>query len=185
MAPGSLARLADQIAHRDDCDREVIGLYPGRMAWGDRFYRKAREKVEARIAERVELISMASRTGAMNAFVAGKISSAALGTPEGLAPRSRMQTSDAGKGARLPTTFMVALTPTAFRVFKFRRTWVGLKITKELGTLPREGLHLKTSDKRTIKLFDLAGVDGSAISFEMNRVGFTTRFADDLTAALS
>jgi hypothetical protein len=155
------------------------------VAWGDRFYRKAREKVEARTGEQVELISMASRTGAMNAFVAGKVGSAALGTPEGRAPRSRMQTDAGGKGARLPTTFMIALTPTALRAFKFRRTWFGLKITKELGALPREGLRLETNDAGMVKRFQLAGADGSAISFEMNRVGFTTRFADDLTNALS
>ena len=155
------------------------------MAWGDRFYGKARAKVESRTGEPVELISMASRTGAMNAFVAGKVGSAALGTPEGLAPRSRMRTGSGGQGARLPTTFMVALTPTAFRAFKFRRSWFGLKITKELGALPRPGLHLETGDKGMVKRFHLAGADGSAISFEMNRVGFTTKFADDLTTALS
>jgi hypothetical protein len=121
----------------------------------------------------------------MNAFVAGQVGSAALGTPEGLAPRSRMQTTEGGKGARLPTTFMVALTPTAFRVFKFRRSWFGLRITKELGVLPREGLQLTTADRRMVKQFHLTGADGSAISFEMNRVGFTTRFADELTTALS
>src|SRR5207237_1781241 len=115
---------------------------------------------------RVELISMASRTGAMSSFVAGKLGSAALGTPEGLAPRSRMQAGAGGKGARLPTTFMVALTPTAFRVFKFRRTWFGLKITKELGALRRDGLRLETNDTGTVKRFHLTGADGSAISFE-------------------
>ena len=36
-----------------------------------------------------------------------------------------------------------------------------------------------------VKRFHLAGADGSAIGFEMNRVGFTTKFADDLTTALS
>jgi hypothetical protein len=128
---------------------------------------------------------MASRTGAMNAFVAGKVGSAALGTPEGLAPRSRMKADGGGKGARLPTTFMVVLTPAAFRAFKFRRTWLGLRITRELGALPRERLRLETSDKGMVKRFHLVGADGSEISFEMNRVAFTTRFAEDLTVALS
>ena len=155
------------------------------MAWGDRFYRKARAKVAARIGEPVELITMASRTGAMSAFVAGKVGSIGLGTPEGMAPRSRMKTGDdGGKGVRLPTTFMVALTPTAFRVFKFRRTWFGLRIRKELGALPREGLQLETSDHGITKQFRLAGTDGSEIRFEMNRVKFTTKFAEDLAAAL-
>jgi len=156
------------------------------MAWGDSFYRKAGTKVAARVGEPVELISMASRTGAMNAFVAGKTSSIGLGTPEGLAPRSRMKTGDGGgKGVRLPTTFMVALTPTAFRVFKFGRTWFGLRIRAELGALPREGLQLETSDHGVTKQFHLTGADGSEIRFEMNRVKFTTKFADDLAAALA
>ena len=155
------------------------------MAWGDRFYRKAGAKVAARVGEPVELITMASRTGAMNAFVAGKVGSIGLGAPEGSAPRSRMRTRDGGgKGVRLPTTFMVALTPTAFRVFKFRRTWFGLRIRTELGALPREGLQLETSDHGLAKQFRLAGADGSEIRFEMNRVKFTIKFADDLSSAL-
>ena len=48
-----------------------------------------------------------------------------------------MRTGDAGKGTRLPMNFMVALTPTAFRVFKIRKTWTGVKIKKELGALPQ------------------------------------------------
>jgi hypothetical protein len=156
------------------------------MAWGDRFYRTAATKVAARVGEPVELISMASRTGAMNAFVAGKTSSIGLGTPEGLAPRSRMKTGDGGvKGARLPTTFLVALTPTAFRVFKFRRTWFGLRIRAELGALPRERLQLETSDHGVTKQFRLVGSDRSEIRFEMNRVKFTMKFADDLSTALT
>src|SRR5207245_9204059 len=99
---------ATRIGH---VSRSADGAYPRSVAVGDRFYRKARDKVEVRAGEQVELISMASRTGAMNAFVAGKLGSAALGTPEGVAPRSRMQTNAGGRGGRLPTTFMVALTP--------------------------------------------------------------------------
>ena len=155
------------------------------MAWGDGFYRKAKGKVEARTGEQVELISMASRSGAMNAFVEGKFESDDLGSQEGLAPRARMKTSAGAEGQRLPTTFMVALTPTAFRVFKFRRSWFGLKITKEIGALPRAGLRLETNDSGVVKNFHLTGADGSAITFEMNRVAFTFKFADELVAALS
>jgi hypothetical protein len=156
------------------------------MAWGDGFYRNAAKKVAARTGEPVELISMASRTGAMNSFVAGKSDAIGLGTPEGRAPRSRMKTGDGGgKGARLPTTFMVALTPTAFRVFKFRRTWFGVRIREELGALPRDGLQLETGDHGMTKQFRLQGADGSEIRFEMNRVKFTVKFADDLSAALA
>jgi hypothetical protein len=155
------------------------------MAWGDGFYRKAKAKVEARTGEPVELISMASRTGAMDAFIEGKFESDDLGAQEGLAPRARMQTAAGADGQRLPTTFMVALTPTAFRVFKFRRSWFGLKITKELGALPRAGLRLDTNDSGVVTNFHLTGTDGSAISFEMNRVAFTKRFADDLVTALT
>jgi hypothetical protein len=70
-------------------------------------------------------------------------------------------------------------------VFKFRRSWFGLKITKELGALPRAGLRLDTNDSGVVTNFHLTGTDGSAISFEMNRVAFTKRFADDLVTALT
>ena len=62
---------------------------------------------------------------------------------------------------------------------------VRLKITKELGALPRQGLRLETNDAGMVKHVHLAGADGSAMSFEMNRVGYTTRFADRLITALS
>jgi hypothetical protein len=161
-----------------------VGPYARPVAWGDRFYRKASEKIEARVGERVELIGIASRSGAMGAFIGGKLGSIALGTPESLGPRDKMHTAGGGD-ARLPSSFMVALTPTAFYVFKYRKTWTGVKISKQLGSLPREGLQLETSDEGIVKRFRLAGADGSGISFEMNRVSFTTRFADDLAAALS
>ena len=36
-----------------------------------------------------------------------------------------------------------------------------------------------------VKHFHLTGADGSEIRFETNRVGLTTRFAGELTTALS
>ena len=41
-------------------------------------------------------------------------------------------------------------------MFKFRRSWFGLKITKELGALPRQGLRLETNDAGMVKHFHLA-----------------------------
>jgi hypothetical protein len=43
------------------------------MAWGDAFYRKATEQVEAHIGEPVELIGWASRSGAMGSVIAGTV----------------------------------------------------------------------------------------------------------------
>jgi hypothetical protein len=100
-------------------------------------------------------------------------------------PGAKMRAHDGGKGIPLPMNFMVALTPTAFRVFKIRKTWTGLKIKKELGTLPRDGLQVETTDGGVTKTFSLNGTDGSSITFEMTRSKFATTFADDLRAALA
>jgi hypothetical protein len=160
------------------------------MALGDGFYRKAKAKIEARIGEPVEVVGWASRSGAMTAVLAGTVlrgAGTALGSAvaSGTAvPGGRMQDVDGGKGARLPINFLVALTPTALRVFKLRKTWTGLKLKKELGTLPREGLRLQVEDATLVKRFRLDGADGSAIGFEMTRSKFATTFADELRAAL-
>ena len=160
------------------------------MAWGDGFYRKARAKVEQRTGETVEVIGWASRSGAMGAVIAGTAlrgAEAAAGSAvqAGVAaPRGRMQAGGGEQGARLPMNFMVALTPTAFRVFKIRKTWTGLKLKKELGSLPRKGLHVEIEDGGIVKRFRLAGADGSALGFEMTRSKFATTFADELRAAL-
>jgi hypothetical protein len=164
---------------------------PATMAWGDGFYRKAREKVENRIGEPVEVIGWASRSGAMGAVIAGTVlrgAETAMDSPivAGAAvPRGRMQTAHAGKGTRLPINFLVVLTPTAFRVFKIRKTWTGVKIKQELGALPREGLQVEIDDAGIVKRFRLDGADGSALGFEMTRSKFATSFATDLSAALT
>ena len=155
------------------------------MALGDRFYRKARDKVEVRTGEQVELISMASRTGRDERIRRGqaRLSRSRYARGRGTA------FTDANQRWRQrwpPANDLHGRSyPTAFRVFKFRRSWFGLKITKELGALPRQGLRLETNDAGMVKHVHLAGADGSAMSFEMNRVGYTTRFADRLITALS
>lgn len=42
-------------------------------ALGDRFYRKAKERIEARIGEPIEVLGWASRTGAMSAVISGQL----------------------------------------------------------------------------------------------------------------
>jgi hypothetical protein len=160
------------------------------MAWGDRFYRGAQRKIEDRTGEPVEVIGWASRSGAMGALVAGTVLRGAETAADGpiatgvAAPRGRMQAGDGGKGARLPMNFMVALTPTALRVFKIRKTWFGVKLKKELGAMARDGLRVSVDDGGLTKRFRLDGADGSALAFEMTRSKFATRFADDLRSAL-
>ena len=161
------------------------------MAWGDGFYRKARQKVEARVHEPVEVIGWAARSGAMNAVLGGALMRGAETAansaivPGTSVPGGKMQAGDGDKSVRLPMNFLVALTPTAFRVFKIRKTWTGLKIKKELGSIPRDGLQVQISDGGVTKTFSLHGTDGSLIAFEMTRSKFATTFADDLRAALA
>lgn len=161
------------------------------MAWGDRFYEKLGENVERRVREPVEVIGVGSRCGAMRALIGGELlrgaetlmaSPVVAGTR---APSGRMRTDDGGRGVRLPMSFVVALTPTALRVFKWRKTWFGSKVIKELGALPREGLQLSVDDRGAVKRFRLEHPGGAMLAFEMTRVKFTTRFADQLAAALA
>lgn len=160
------------------------------MAWGDGFYRKARKAIEDRLGEPVEVIGWASRSGAMAAVVAGTVlrgAESATGSPivsGAAAPSGRMRSEEGGKGTRLPTNFIVVLTPAAFRLFKIRKTWTGVKIKNELGALPREGLRVAIDDGGITKSFRLDGADGSAVAFEMTRSKFATTFADDLSAKL-
>jgi hypothetical protein len=76
------------------------------MAWGDRFYRRAKEQVEVCVGESVELITTAARSGAMGALVAGELArgiDAAGPNPIGLGgavPRGRMTAAGGGKGER-------------------------------------------------------------------------------------
>jgi hypothetical protein len=160
------------------------------MAWGDGFYRKARSKIEARIGEPVEVIGWASRSGAMGAVLAGAALRGAesvvggAGVTGAAAPGDRMLGAGGGRGARLPMNFMVVLTPAALRVFAIRKTWSGVKIKKQLGSLPREGLRAQIEDRAVVKRFGLIGADGSAIGFEMTRSKFASTFADELRAAL-
>jgi hypothetical protein len=160
------------------------------MAWGDAFYDKARAKVSDQVGEPVEVIGWASRGGSMNAVVAGTVMRGAMVAMDSpiqtgaMPPRSRMTAPAGDKGSKLPMNFLVALTPTAFRVFKFRKTWTGLRLKKELGALPREGLSLSTTDRGLVRLFVLDGADGSSLTFEMSRVKWTDRFTEQLAGAL-
>jgi hypothetical protein len=161
------------------------------MAWGDGFYRKATEKVEARIGEPVELIGWASRSGAMGSVIAGTVARGAGTAMDSAivtgvsAPRGRMQAQEGAKGARLPMNFLVVLTPSALRVLEIKRGWSGTKVKRELGALPRESLRVAIEEGGVTKQFRLDGADGSAVAFEMARSKFATRFAEELRAALS
>jgi hypothetical protein len=160
------------------------------MALGDRFYAKAKQKVEERVGEPVEVLGWASRSGAMGAVIAGQVArgvDVAGGNPIGLGtsiPKGHMVAEGGGKGTKLPINFLVALTPNALRVFAVSNGWGGAKVKKELGALPRAGLQLAVEDGGVTKKFQLQASDGSAIGFEMTRSKFASTFAEDLQAAL-
>jgi hypothetical protein len=160
------------------------------MALGDRFYRQATEKVQDRVGEPVELITTAARPGAMAAVIAGQVArgiDVAGGNPIGLGaaiPKGRMVAAGGAEGSKLPMSFLVALTPSALRVFTVSQSLFGVKVKKELGALPRDGLQLATADRGIATQFQLQASDGSGMAFEMNRCKFTSRFTEDLRAAL-
>jgi hypothetical protein len=161
------------------------------VAWGDRFYSKLQPKVEQRLGEQVEVLGVGSRCGAMNAVIAGTAlrgAESVVGSPiiaGAKVPAGRLGTSAGGKDVRLPMSFVVALTPTSVHVLKWRKTWLGTKVKKELGAIPRDGLQLEVSDHGVVKRFVLAHPDGVALAFEMTRMKWTTSFAEQMTAALA
>jgi hypothetical protein len=126
----------------------------------------------------------------MGAVIAGQVlrgADVAGGNAAGLGtsiPGGRLTGPGGEKGARLPINFLVALTSSGLRLFSVRNGWTGVKVKKDLGTLPREGLRLSVEDGGITKRFTLQGADGSAVGFEMTRSKFATNFADDLQAAL-
>jgi hypothetical protein len=85
-----------------------------------------------------------------------------------------------GKGAKLPINFVVALTPTAVRILDMKMFWGNVKIKKELGALPRDGLRAAVRDGGVTKQFQLEAADGSGIAFEMTRSRFSTALAEAL-----
>jgi hypothetical protein len=82
-------------------------------------------------------------------------------------------------------SFLLALTPTSLYVLTVKQGWTGVKVKKQLGVLPRDGLRVWMDDGKVVKRFRVEATDGSAIAFEMNRGKWTSRFAADLEQALA
>lgn len=153
------------------------------MAIGDRYHGKAKERVERYTGEPVEALAWGNRPGAMDAVIAGEVLRGGDVAGGSAIPRGRMTAPGGGKGAKLPINFVVALTPNAVRVFETKLFWGNVKIKKELGTLPRDGLEAAVHDHGPTKQFRLHAADGSAIAFEMTSTRFSTALADGLRAA--
>jgi hypothetical protein len=149
------------------------------MAWGDRYYRKATAAVEKRNGETVVKVGLGSRPGAMAATARGE-----AWTLTGFGSGSRIPTSkiqrENGKNTRLPTSFLVAVTPTRVHVFKVRNSWGSVRLKRELGVFDRDGLTVDVSGQR-VKRFTLhSPADGQTMTFEM----MSHRVTDELAEAL-
>jgi hypothetical protein len=95
---------------------------------------------------------------------------------------------DEGRTVRLPTNFIVAVTPTSVYAFAWRSRYSKVRIKKELLRLPREGLKVKIRSKGTATYFGLvAEPTGTAFAFEMVTMGFAAAKAkvDQIVAALA
>ena len=144
------------------------------MALGDRYIRSATAAVEKRVGEPPLRIAFASRPGATGAMLTGELTG--VGT---LAPRGKIKREN-GKDTRLPTNFLVAVTPTRVYVFKHRMLWGSVKIKGELGVFDRDGLVVDVSGK-AMKRFTLHSPQaGQTIVFEMLK----HRVTDELAEAL-
>src|SRR5947209_7944172 len=76
---------------------------------GDRYTQNATEGVASRVSEPVLMVAFASPPGAMNSVISGKLSEIATGIGQAI-PHGRI-VREGGSDTRLPTSFLVAITP--------------------------------------------------------------------------
>jgi hypothetical protein len=150
------------------------------MAYGDRYYRKASAAVEKRVGEPPVRVGLASRPGATSAVLQGELLGA-IGVTGGLRAPGGSITRENGKDTRLPTSFLVAVTPTRVHVFKYRNGWFGVRLKRELGVFERDGLvvDVQGTGMRRFTLHSPAA--GQAMAFEMLK----HRVTDELAEALA
>jgi hypothetical protein len=91
-----------------------------------------------------------------------------LGPMGARAPGSRIR-REGGKDTRLPMSFLVAVTPARIHVYKIRRWWGWITISRELAVFDRDGLIVDVSGDR-MKRFTLhSPAAGQTMAFEMLR----------------
>ena len=114
--------------------------------------------------------------------------SAAGDSPFPVSASTHGSAHDQGRNVRLPTNFIVAVTPTSVYVFTWRNRYSKVRIKKELLRVPREGLRVKVRSKGTATYFGLvAEPTGTAFAFEMVTMGFAAAKAkvEQIVAALA
>jgi hypothetical protein len=154
------------------------------MALGDRYISNAKKAVSALVGEEVLNVSFASRSGSMNAVLAGQVLRGAeigLGG-DGITgvsvPRSGIE-REGEKKTRLPMNFIVAVTPKHIHVYKHKMLWGSVKLKGELGVFEREGLEVTIEDRGLTKQFSLRSpASGQQMRFEMTKHRVTTELAD-------
>jgi hypothetical protein len=151
----------------------------GPMALGDRYIRSATAAVEKRIGERPLRIAFASRPGATAAVLKGELLAGA-GIAGGLrGPGSKIK-RESGKDTRLPTSFLIAVTPARVYVYKHRMLWGSVRIKRELGVFDRDGLVVEVSGKAMKRFMLHSPQAGQTMAFEMLK----HRVTDELAGAL-
>lgn len=142
---------------------------------------KACDAIAQRTGETVLGAALCARSGAMSALIGSEASRLALGesAAAGIAPRAKIE-GEGGKARRLPTSFLVAVTPDNVHVFTYRNGYFSTKVKKHLGTLPRAGMVVDIADQRITKQFRLRAGDQD-LRFEMNHHRVTREFAELFT----
>ncbi|MDX6689915.1 MAG: hypothetical protein QOG15_1372 [Solirubrobacteraceae bacterium] len=153
------------------------------MALGDRYIANAKKAVAAIVDEEVLNVSFASRSGSMNAVLAGQVLRGAevgLGGDgiTGVAvPRGAIEREGAKK-TRLPMNFIIAVTPKHIHVYKHKMLWGTVKLKGELGVFERERLEVTVETRGITKQFSLVSPAGQQMRFEMAKHRVTTELAD-------
>jgi hypothetical protein len=154
------------------------------MGLGDKYIANAKKAVAAVVDEEVLNVSFANRSGSMNALLAGQVLRGAemglggdgitgVGMPRGSIKR------EGAKKTRLPTNFIVAVTPKHIHIYKHKMFWGSVKLKGELGVFDREGLEVTIETRGLTKQFSLVSpAAGQQMRFEMAKHRVTTELAD-------
>jgi hypothetical protein len=154
------------------------------MGLGDRYLENAKKAVAELIDEEVLMIAFGSRSGSMNAVLAGQVlrgAEAGLGG-DGITgvsvPRGAIE-HEGAKKTRLPMNFMLVVTPAHIRVYRHKMFWGSVKVKGELGVFARDGLEVTTKDSGLTKQFALhSPAAGQQMRFEMTKHRVTTELAE-------
>jgi hypothetical protein len=148
------------------------------MSLSERYQAKLEAAVEPHLDGPMVFATIGSPVGSMSRLLRSEAFNVALaGAGDNLFRSSGRTTGrlhdGAGRDIRLPTSFIVALTPTSLFVFKYKSRWSRFKVKRELARIPRAGMVVQIhKGKASATVFQIASeATGDRMAFEMATLG--------------